>query len=83
MLVIRTMPGGNEASRRSPFSLANILTAEIPAPYPKYADAARRRAFYDGKLARVRSIPGLKKVGLTSDPPYAVARQCDELERRR
>jgi predicted permease len=52
------------------FQPANILTADIPVPFPKYADAARRRGFYDGVLARVASIPGVKAVGLTSDLPY-------------
>jgi len=52
------------------FRAANILTADIAVPYPKYADAGTRRRFYDGVLARVRSIPGVKTVGLTSDLPY-------------
>ena len=52
------------------FRSTNILTADIAVPYPKYADARKRRAFYDRVLARVRSIPGAKKVGLTSDLPY-------------
>jgi predicted permease len=52
------------------FRTANVLTASIDAPYPKYADAGKRRRFYDGVLARVRSIAGVKTAGLTSDLPY-------------
>jgi putative ABC transport system permease protein len=52
------------------FRADHLLTARIDVPYPKYADAARRQAFYAGVLAGVRALPGVERAGLTSDLPY-------------
>ena len=52
------------------FRADHILTAQVSVPYPKYADAARRNRFYTEVLARVRMLPGVVRVGLTSDLPY-------------
>src|SRR6202023_1602937 len=48
----------------------HILTARVSVPYPKYADAGRRNRFYTEVLARVGILPGVVRVGLTSDLPY-------------
>jgi predicted permease len=52
------------------FRSEGILTADIPAPLPKYQDAGKRARFYNEVLERVRSIPGVRAAGLTSDLPY-------------
>jgi putative ABC transport system permease protein len=55
------------------FRSDHILTAEIAVPYPRYADADRRRRFYTEVLDRVRILPGVERAGLTSDLPYAAS----------
>jgi putative ABC transport system permease protein len=52
------------------FRADHMLTASVIVPYPKYADAARRQRFYADVVARARAIPGVERVGLTSDLPY-------------
>jgi putative ABC transport system permease protein len=52
------------------FRSDGILTADVAVPYPKYADSGKRRQFYSEILRHVRSIPGVKAAGLTSDLPY-------------
>jgi predicted permease len=52
------------------FRADHVLTADVPAPYPKYADSGRRIAFYRDVIARIRAIPGVAGVGLTSDLPF-------------
>jgi predicted permease len=52
------------------FRAENILTAEVNVPFPKYADSARRRQFYNELLRRARAIAGVHAAGLTSDLPY-------------
>ena len=52
------------------FRADHVLTAQIAVPYPKYADAARRQGFYSHLEARVKELPGVTQVGLTSDLPY-------------
>ena len=52
------------------FRSASILTADIEAPQPKYAAAAKWHRFYNDVLARVKAMPGVTSVGLTSDLPY-------------
>jgi putative ABC transport system permease protein len=50
------------------FRANGILTADINVAFSK--SQGRNRRFYDDVLARVRSIPGVKSAGLTSDLPY-------------
>ena len=52
------------------FESDHLLTAQLVVPFPKYADAARRQQFYSTVIDRVRALPGVKAVGLTSDLPY-------------
>jgi putative ABC transport system permease protein len=52
------------------FRSKHILTANIAVPYPKYSDTGKRQRFYSDVVDRVRAIPGVKSVGLTSDLPY-------------
>ena len=52
------------------FRAERMLTAQINAPTPKYADADTRHRFYSQVLEAVRAIPGVTSAGLTSDLPY-------------
>jgi len=52
------------------FRADHVLTAEIDAPLPKYADADRRRQFYQDVVDRVGALAGVDRAGLTSDLPY-------------
>jgi predicted permease len=62
LVKLRTIDTGFRAER--------VLTADIEAPLPKYADAAVRRRFYESIAEKVAAIPGVDAVGLTSDLPY-------------
>jgi predicted permease len=52
------------------FNAARVLTAVIEVPYPKYADALARTAFFQRVIENVHGVKGVEKVGLTSDLPY-------------
>jgi len=52
------------------FRADHVLTARLSAPYPKYADAAKRNGFYANILVNVRALPGVVRAGLASDIPY-------------
>ena len=52
------------------FRTERVLTASIEAPYPKYADPAVRRRFFENLVTAVGALPGVESVGLTSDLPY-------------
>ena len=52
------------------FRPQGILTADVTVPIARYSDSARRHRFYNDVLDRVRSIPGVKSAGATSDLPY-------------
>jgi len=47
-----------------------VLTAQLSLPASRYGDAAARSAFWDRLLDRVRSLPGVSAVGLTSNVPF-------------
>ena len=51
------------------FNVANILTVSTRLPMPKYADPARRVAYYDAVVQRVRALPGVENAGFTSNLP--------------
>jgi putative ABC transport system permease protein len=50
------------------FRPANILTADINVAFSK--SLGKNQHFYNDVLLRLRSIPGVKAAGLTSDLPY-------------
>jgi predicted permease len=50
------------------FRPANILTADINVAFSK--NFGRNQRFYNDVLQRLRTIPGVKAAGLTSDLPY-------------
>jgi predicted permease len=52
------------------FNPAKILTLSTRLPFPKYADANKRMAYFDEVLARVRAIPGVQGAAFTSNLPF-------------
>jgi putative ABC transport system permease protein len=48
------------------FRPEHVLTARTLLPSPRYDDPARRLAFYDGVLERVRLLPGVVSAGYTT-----------------
>jgi predicted permease len=53
------------------FSSENVLTGHIGLPEARYPDAVARRAFWDRLLEKVRALPGVTTVGLTSNVPFS------------
>lgn len=53
------------------FDERGILTMRISLPPASYADAARRLAYFDGLLARVRTIPGVVSAGSAQGIPFS------------
>lgn len=49
----------------------HVLVARISLPYPKYDTATTVRAFYNPLLDRLRAIPGVSDVALTSLVPLS------------
>jgi predicted permease len=54
------------------FRSANLLTMRTTLPQPKYADRARRAAFYDRVLAGVRRLPGVEHAAFASPLPFVM-----------
>ena len=48
------------------FDPAGVYTAGFSLPRDRYPDDAKRRAFVDGVVERLRSVPGGQKVGMKS-----------------
>ncbi len=51
------------------FRTHNLLTLSTPLTYPKYADQARRNAYYEQVIERVRALPGVISAGFTTGVP--------------
>jgi putative ABC transport system permease protein len=51
------------------FNPNNLLTMKVVLPRSKYADDAKRIAFYDELLQRVESLPGVESAGLITNLP--------------
>jgi putative ABC transport system permease protein len=49
-----------------------VLTLRTELPLPRYADPARRSAFYTEVLERVRALPGVASAGFTSFLPLVM-----------
>jgi predicted permease len=52
------------------FSPENVLTAQIGLPRAQYKDAPQRAAFYGRLIERLRAMPGVSAVGLTTNVPF-------------
>jgi predicted permease len=53
------------------FSVENVLTARLALPEATYPDAAARGAFWRRLVDRIRAMPGVTAVGLTSNVPFS------------
>jgi predicted permease len=53
------------------FSTGNVLTARVSLPDVTYPDANARRAFWLRLEEKLRAIPGVTSVGLTSNVPFS------------
>ncbi|HZI17771.1 MAG TPA: ABC transporter permease [Pyrinomonadaceae bacterium] len=51
------------------FHTENLLTMKVVLPQTKYPDQARRTAFYNELLERVRSLPGVKSAAVATNLP--------------
>jgi predicted permease len=66
-LMLRTLANLNAIDRG--FDADNVLTMVVPL-MPKYADPSKRPAFYDGIIAGVRALPGVRGVAFGSALPF-------------
>ncbi len=55
------------------FSPENVLTAQLTLPAKKYSTPEKQVAFCDDLIARMRALPGVTSVGLTSILPFSAA----------
>lgn len=53
------------------FDGTRVLTFRLPLPREKYRDLALATSFYNRATERLRAIPGVQSVGLTSDLPVS------------
>ena len=66
-LMLRTLANLNAIDRG--FDADNVLTMVVPL-MPKYAEPSKRPAFYDGIMAGVRALPGVRGVAFGSLLPF-------------
>jgi predicted permease len=66
-LMLRTLANLNAIDRG--FDADNVLTMVVPL-MPKYAEPSKRPAFYDGIIAGVRALPGVRGVAFGSALPF-------------
>jgi predicted permease len=66
-LMLRTLANLNATDRG--FDADNVLTMVVPL-MPKYGDPSKRPAFYDGIIAGVRALPGVRGVAFGSALPF-------------
>ena len=66
-LMLRTLANLNAIERG--FDADNVLTMVVPL-MPKYADPSKRPAFYDGIIAGVRALPGVRGAAFGSALPF-------------
>ena len=52
------------------FSPERVLTAQLSLPAVRYPDAAARHGFWARLVERVRALPGVTAVGLSSNVPF-------------
>src|SRR6266508_2967225 len=52
------------------FSSERVLTTQLSLPASRYPDAPARRAFWDRLVDKVKALPGVNAVGLTSNVPF-------------
>jgi predicted permease len=52
------------------FSADHVLTFELNVPQARYGDDPKYIAFYRSLVSRLRALPGVETVGVTSDLPW-------------
>ena len=52
------------------FAADRLLTMNVALPQPKYADPAKRLAFYDRVVAGARALPGIEHAAFASTLPF-------------
>jgi predicted permease len=67
-LMLRTL--SNLRATDTGFRSDHLLTMRTTLPQPRYADSARRSAFYDRVLAGVRALPGVEQTAFASVLPF-------------
>ena len=67
-LMLRTL--ANLRGTELGFNPRQVLTMQVALPQPKYADGARRAAFYDRVTALIRAQPGVEGVAFGSTLPF-------------
>src|SRR5690349_17874943 len=53
------------------FRTENALTMRMVLPFPKYAKAETRRAFYDEVLPKIKELPGVESAGMITFLPLS------------
>jgi putative ABC transport system permease protein len=53
------------------FSAEHVLKMDVNLPDTRYPEPAKRRAFYDALLERVRALPGVESAGLADTLPVS------------
>jgi putative ABC transport system permease protein len=53
------------------FNPAGVLTFDVSLPYTRYPNGERTGAFYDGLLARIQGIPGVRTAGVIFGLPLS------------
>ena len=53
------------------FRTENALTMRMVLPFPKYAKAETRRAFFDEVLPKIRELPGVESAGMITFLPLS------------
>jgi predicted permease len=61
------------------YRVQNVLVARVPVPYPRYANDTVVRLFYDRLLDGVRSIPGVRAVGIADRVPLSPGNTQDNV----
>jgi putative ABC transport system permease protein len=51
------------------FEARNVVTMSVVLPRTRYTEPARRSAFFDQALERIRALPGVESVGAVGDLP--------------
>jgi putative ABC transport system permease protein len=67
-LMLRTLANLNAIALG--FDPNNLLTMQVVLPQPKYAEPAKRLAFFDRVVAGVRSLPGVRGAAFASTLPF-------------
>ena len=60
------------AGTETGFRAGGVLTLRTALPWPKYAEVARRQAFFDRVLADIRALPGVRSAAYITGLPMTM-----------